>query len=236
MTNLNEQIVKYYQDRVKKSGCRDFLWQVGKTVNGKEVSADQVKLIISGIKQKLQLTAEDVVLDIGCGNGLLTKEIAEDVLTVTGIELTAELYQIAVKYNNKDNIVYRNEDFLECAKKYQGMSFNKVYLYEVIQHLDYKSALTLFSTLDQITTNGASIFVGGILDEGKREVFFNTPERKLMLFDSLVAGKDPLGTWYHKEYFEYLAERLDMQALCFDQNINLYTSHYRFDCLLQKHG
>ena len=72
MSNI---IKKYYRERIIKEGSNNFLWQVGKTVDGKEVPRDQVDLIIKTIASRLQLEKGDIVLDIGSGNGLLTKNI-----------------------------------------------------------------------------------------------------------------------------------------------------------------
>jgi hypothetical protein len=64
--------------------------------------------------------------------------------------------------------------------------------------------------------------------------FFDTEERKRQYFDSLLSGTDPLGTWYYKDYFKYLAKRHGLGFECMDQKHELYTGHYRFDCLLWK--
>lgn len=231
---MREKIKQYYQNRVKNDDPNSLLWQVGKTVNGKEVSREQVELIIQTIVGRLKLGKTDIVIDIGCGNGLLTREISEYVSEVTGLELTPELYVIAKEYNSAENISYVNSDVLDIDTARTGAKFTKVYLYEVIQHLDYREADTLFAKLNDITADNATIFIGGVLDVEKKWMFFDTEERRCMYFTGLLSGCDSLGTWYHRDFFNFLAKKHNLYAECIAQESKLYTSHYRFDCLLRR--
>jgi len=231
---MSEKIKHYYSERVKNDKRDNFLWQVGKTVNGEEVPSEQIEIIINTIASRLKLDKIDNTLDIGCGNGLLTNKISEYVSDITGIELTRELYEIAEEYNSSDNISYANCNVLDFEVMGHGKFFSKVYLYEVIQHLNYREVDLLFSKLTGITTDDPMIFIGGILDVEKKWVFFDTVERRYMYFDGLLSENDPLGTWYHRDFFTCLAKKHNLNVECFDQDRNLYTSHYRFDCVLRK--
>lgn len=231
---IDHSVKKYYSDRVKKNSRTDFLWQVGKTVNGEEVSCEQLELIVNNIVKRLDLSAKDVVLDMGCGNGLLTKEVAKHVQKIVGLDSTAELYDIAVEYNASNNISYINENIFDLNLKQHANKFSKIYLYEVIQHLSLSESSDLLTVLNSITSKKSIIFIGGILDADKKWEFFNTDERKAAYFDSLLQGMDPLGTWYYKGYFKYLAEKHNLNFECIKQDDKLYTSHYRFDCVLWK--
>jgi cyclopropane fatty-acyl-phospholipid synthase-like methyltransferase len=231
---MSEKTRQYYRERVKNHDRDKFLWQVGKTVNGEEVSREQIELILKTIVNRLQLDKSDIALDIGCGNGLLTKEISRYVSKITGIELTPELYEIAKEYNSASNISYINYDVLGTNAMGYDNQFTKVYLYEVIQHLNFQEVDALFAKLNEITADRATIFIGGILDVEKKWMFFDTVERRCLYFKGLLSGSEPLGTWYHKEFFSFLANKHNMNGECLSQENNLYTSHYRYDCLLQK--
>lgn len=231
---MSEQIKQYYRERVKNNDRNNFLWQVGKTVGGREVSNEQIELIVKNIASRLQFDKSDVVLDIGCGNGLLTKKISRYVSKVTGIDLTPELYEIAKQYNLTDNITYINGDVLNFNIVERDEKFTKVYLYEVIQHLNYREVDTLFTKLKNITVSKAIIFIGGILDVEKKWDFFDTVERRCSYFAGLLSGSDPLGVWYHKDFFNCLSKKHNLHVEYVAQENKLYTCHYRFDCLLRR--
>lgn len=231
---MDHSVKKYYSERVKKNSRTDFLWQVGKTINGENVSPEQLELIVQTIVERLDLSGKDKVLDLGCGNGLLTKKISTYTQEITGLDLTTELYNIALEYNASNNIRYINENIFDLDVKQYDEAFSKVYLYEVLQHLSLVQSDKLVEILNNITTRNSVIFIGGILDMDKKWNFFDTVERKCQYFDSLLSGTDPLGSWYYKDYFKYLAKRHNLGFECMDQKGELYTSHYRFDCLFWK--
>lgn len=49
---------------------------------------------------------QDVVLDIGCGNGFLTYDVAKKARSVTAIDLNKDNIEFAQRNFNKDNIKY----------------------------------------------------------------------------------------------------------------------------------
>ena len=203
---MNNKVQQYYCERINKNESNNFLWQVGKTVNGKVVSEDHLEIIIKTIINRLKLNKNDNLLDVGCGNGLLTKKIAEYVFSATGVELTPELFEIANKYNLGNNIRYINDNILKFDEK-DTKKYSKVYLYEVIQHLNYQEANELFYKLNEITVSNATIFIGGVLDVEKKWEFFDSEERRGVYFTSLLSGGSSLGTWYYKGFFKFLAEK-----------------------------
>ena len=83
---MDHSVKKYYSERVKKNSRTDFLWQVGKTINGENVSPEQLELIVQTIVERLDLSGKDKVLDLGCGNGLLTKKISTYTQEITGLD------------------------------------------------------------------------------------------------------------------------------------------------------
>jgi cyclopropane fatty-acyl-phospholipid synthase-like methyltransferase len=231
---VSEDVKKYYRDRVLKAEFSSLLWQVGKTVSGVDVPDGQIEIIISAISNSLQLDVADKVLDIGSGNGLLTKKIATIVSSVTGVELTAELYDVAMQRSLGKNIKYLNMNIYDFLNVPQKLDFNKIYLYEVLQHFNYQKTDELFSALDSTCKSGTEIFVGGIPDLSKVWDFFNNRKRKSRYYSGLVSGKDPIGTWYHKNFFDCLAFKYGFQFEILDQQSDLYTSHYRYDCVFKK--
>ncbi|WP_339136366.1 MAG: class I SAM-dependent methyltransferase [Candidatus Electrothrix sp. GW3-4] len=231
---MREDIKRYYRERLNNTKGKNTLWQVGKTVNGKEITDEQVNLIVATIAKRLNIQKTDFVLDIGCGNGLLTKKISGYVSEIVGLELTLELFDVSNLISRADNITYINSDIFDFDINSHKKSFDKIYLYEVIQHIDYKDADDFFSKLNDIAGENTSIFIGGVLDIEKKWSFFDSFERRCDYFSGIISGRNPLGTWYHKDFLKYLGKKYNFEAICFSQEESLYTAHYRFDCLLNR--
>src|SRR5271166_6071040 len=84
----------------------DSLVQVGKTVGGVPVSIDFVSLIANSIRTALKLARADAVLELCCGNGLITFEIAKVCTKITGIDFSEPLIATARQRYARRNICY----------------------------------------------------------------------------------------------------------------------------------
>lgn len=225
-----DNIEQYYTSRVLESD--DLFWQVGKTVNDQPVGKEQLALITNQIIHMLELKNSDYVIDLGCGNGLVTKEIAPFVSKITGIERNQALYQQACRINDSPNQRFVNKDILD--KQAFDEQVNKVYCYEVVQHLTHQQLELLLINMRTVVPPNVLFFLGGIPEEEKKWAFYDSVERKNSLSKALLdRGNDPIGTWFFREFFYYLAKKLGIDAVIVEQSPNLYTAHYRFDCLLK---
>ncbi len=65
------------------------------------------------IAQNLQLVPQDVVVEIGPGSGLLTRELLKYGAQVIGVEIDHRLYQILEEYLKSEKLLIFCEDFLK---------------------------------------------------------------------------------------------------------------------------
>jgi len=84
--------------------------------------------------------ADDVVLDIGCGNGFLTRDLAEKAKSVTGIEINKNNIELARKEFNRDNIKYICGD--ACQYDF-GEKFDVIVLSNLLEHVEDRIAFLL---------------------------------------------------------------------------------------------
>jgi hypothetical protein len=85
----------------------DHLRQVGKTVGGVPIPREQVSLMTGAIAERLDLKSSDVLLDLCCGNGLITSRLAECCRRVVGIDFSEPLLDIARTRPHAGNVVYQ---------------------------------------------------------------------------------------------------------------------------------
>ncbi|MFA9424045.1 MAG: class I SAM-dependent methyltransferase [Sedimentibacter sp.] len=66
--------------------------------------------VIEDIKQELNLTSYETILDVGCGTGALCSVLSDKGLTVTGVDGAEKMLNIAIKKpeNKKINFVHTN--------------------------------------------------------------------------------------------------------------------------------
>ncbi|MEM8892160.1 MAG: class I SAM-dependent methyltransferase, partial [Bacteroidota bacterium] len=79
----------------KKALHEDPHVQVARTRAGKQSDQLELKKIASYIKEKLELSHEDTLLDLCCGNGMLSKELSPFVKELLGVDFSEPHIEIA---------------------------------------------------------------------------------------------------------------------------------------------
>ncbi len=209
------------------------LKQVGKTVNGQEVGIEQVMIWVHSIVSALSIGHEDNVADLCCGNGLITRIIANRCRNMTGVDFSEKLIQYARHVNDGANICYQVGNVAELAEGYfSGIS--KVYMYEAVQHLSAQDFEKLLSHIHRSSDVNA-FFVGGIPDIERFDIFYDTEEKRAFHKEREDAGKPHIGKWWSRDELTQVVERNGLKAAILSQGPELYCSHFRFDCLITRY-
>jgi len=116
------------------------------------------ELIAPETERLLNLKSGDKLLDVGCGNGLFARKIAEQGIKVIAFDFSESNIKIAKKYNDT-NIEYLTldatlkSDLLKLGvKKFEGVVSNMVFM-------DMPDITCLFSTVKELLTEkGAFVF------------------------------------------------------------------------------
>lgn len=80
---------------------------------------------------------EDRVLDIGCGNGSLAKDVAMHAKSVTGIDIDEKLIEKAKRKNPAPNLTYTTGD---ATKDLSHEKFDVIIMSNVLEHIDERVA------------------------------------------------------------------------------------------------
>jgi len=94
-----------HYDTISSQFDGSLLKQVGKTVNGQEIPELQVKLIVENIAKVLRLNSCDYIIDLCCGNGLITRQLAPLVKDIVGVDYTLNLIDAAKKCGSSSNVL-----------------------------------------------------------------------------------------------------------------------------------
>ena len=97
---------RHWNGVVKRTGPEDFLRQVERTIGGEPMDKQQIFLSVQAACETLQLEATDYLLDLCCGNGLITVRLAAVCHSVDGVDFSSDLIRIAKLHHAASNIRY----------------------------------------------------------------------------------------------------------------------------------
>ncbi len=212
----------------------DFLRQVGHTVGGTPYSRSEFEAMIASIRGALQLGPDDVLLDVCCGNGVVTTELAKHCARVVGIDFSAPLIDIARRFHGRDNVVYRRMNAL--AQDDEALAtdgpFSRVLIYAALQHFGPEDLERLLTGLLKHASVSSVILLGAVLDSARKHLFLDTPEKRELYRTYRIEGRDRLGTWWDKDFVRQVCQRLGLPCVIDDSSPGRAGGHYRFDAVI----
>lgn len=228
----------FWDDYPAKVGPTEYFKQVGKTVNGAPITPVQFETLINDISQLLSLNQDDVVLDLCCGNGLITRELATKCMQVVGVDFSELLIQRAQETTPNSNIKYIQMDVRQIRKlstEYPHY-FTKVLWYEALAFFEPRDLVEILDALKLMTQQDAVVLIGSVLDAERRWNFFNTFKRKLLYIIKIVLlGREVgLGKWWRRKEVAAACEKTGYQHEFHYQSQSLHTAHYRIDIRLTR--
>ncbi|MFC1618623.1 class I SAM-dependent methyltransferase [Candidatus Neomarinimicrobiota bacterium] len=188
------------------------------------------------IASHLDLQPGDSLLDLCCGNGLITANLASKCSTAVGIDYSEPLLTVAKRDHQRDNIIYIHASILDLDHKVLSADgrFSKIMMYEALQHFKKRDLSRILQVISSLTTDDALILIGSIPDRIRKRNFYNTPKRQLVALWRQLTGRDSIGSWWTSKEISRIARQRGFHSQVLTQNQNLHTSHYRFDVLLRK--
>jgi 2-polyprenyl-3-methyl-5-hydroxy-6-metoxy-1,4-benzoquinol methylase len=208
----------------------DVLRQVGKTVGGQPVPASVLEVIMSDVVPALQLNRADSLLDLCCGNGLITERCAALCHHTIGVDFSAPLIHTANQRRSRPNVAYVQADVRALPA---GLGrYSKVLLYEGIQHLTAEDVDRVLEQLRESHAPGAPILFGSVPERDRIWNFYDTLERRAEYQLRAAEGTEAIGHWWTKAELSDVGRRWGYQVQILTQHPTLHTAHYRFDGLL----
>ena len=232
-TIQNERDWRAYWDTIGERASRDdYLRQVGRTVGGEPLSEEQTPLLVAAILRALEPAASDVLLDLCCGNGLVTIELAPLFGWVVGADYSLELIETARERFAAPNITYLHRPAAEVGPgDFPAGRPTKVCMNSALQLFNKPDFEALLAALNQLREGPMDLFFTDVPDADRLFAFYNTPERRAEYERRRAEGTEAIGTWWEQTDVMQVLDRAGYDAVVVELAPDRYASHYRFDLL-----
>lgn len=205
--------------------------QVGRTLKGKIISIENWDRSVDEIIKNINLNDKHVVLDLCCGNGLLSKEIAPKCKNLTSVDYSKKLLDNFV--TNAKNIEKINSDALEL--NFDNERFDVIIIYFAIQHFTEKEAIEIIGKCKKWLKTDGLLFIGDIPDLTKKWQFYSNKKYRQNYIRSIVEEDPIIGTWFDKEYFISIGDYYNFsKTTIIKQKEYMINNKLRFDVLFKK--
>ncbi len=215
--------------------------QVGRIRKGLTVQAPIVEAITARISSLLDLQPSDHLLDLCCGNGMLTFPLADNCQQVVGVDISSEQIALAEAHASKDNIRYHLADVTKLLQDPafptiapQG-GFDKINLYFSFQYFDTqtKGKAALKAMLHFLKEDGI-LLLGDVPEQKYFNTFYPTLKSKIKYHLKRLIQQDDMGKFWNEKTLKQIAHSLGAQIERIEQPAHLPYADYRCDYLIRK--
>ena len=211
----------------------DLFYQVGKTVDKAPISIDEFSSMIKNIVESLDLDKDDILLELCCGNGLLTYLLSNFTKHIYAFDFAKHMIENAKKFKQKENITYAVGDAKSNFFKLFGENPNpgKILMNDSLAYFSYEDLASIITLLINKIEN-FSFYITGIPCEELKWEFYNTDERKKAYLSDVERGdlyNNGMGRWWSVDEIEQLAKKFNLRYLI-EKPSKFY--NYRMNVLL----
>ena len=220
-----------HKEYPKNCAPDDFWGQVKRTVKGEPVSQNQIDMIVGAIRNGLSISHEDVVLDIGCGNGALSRYFFDDCSQLLGIDFSEYLISVAkANFENPPFFTFKASDAASYVDtEPEPTRFTKALCYGCFTYLTFVDAEHVLRQLSERFLNIKTLYIGNLPDKESAHFFYPEGTDFSSLLDD---NTSPIGIWRSKEEMRELAFASEWDVRFNTMPTDFYSAHYRYDAIL----
>lgn len=220
-----------YEYRPRALAADDFLGQVNRTVGGQPVGAEQIELLVAAVRAGLQLSSDDVLLDLACGNGAITRYLYDECSAVLGVDMSQYLISVAkANFEQPPRFTYlQAEGSAYVRAEPEPGRFTKVLCYGSLQYFSFEACETVLSALRERFTRVERVFIGNLPDRERAASFYGGVRPSDATLDDHT--EEP-GRWLSQRQLRELAASAGWRAEFSLMPAEFFGSSYRYDALL----
>ena len=202
-----------------------------KQVQRDVISKTQFVLIEKHICDLLKINSNDELLDVCCGNGMITKKIAKHCKHTVGIDFSAKLIQDAQVNNECKKLKFKEENAVLLSDSLH-QKFDKILLYFSFQYFNYCEGLQVVAELKKHLKPGGIILIGDIPDHKKLWSYYDSFLKRVFFVKQWICKQPKMGKFWSEKELMALASNNELKGVFLEQPSSLPHSHYRIDFIL----
>lgn len=196
-------------------------------------------ILTKEVQEKLKLDKNDVLLDVGCGGGVLTAALAPWVRSIDSIDYSNAMIERAKKWEDYfKNIRFRQGNLLNLTDIFKKDSFTKLLVFSVLQYLNnYEDVRKSLKEINRVLNDRGIAFIGHNPDIEKRGAHLKSYEKLNLPKEELDRAMEleDKRLWLDFAVIEDIAKEEGFKS-CSRAEIdsNLFQSTHMFDFVLIK--
>lgn len=222
---------RVYTQKVEQADD-DLLFQVGHTEGGRAISAAQFAAMVDDLRALLDLSPEDKLLDLCCGNGAVTAALAPEVTATIGVDLVEELIAVARRQNTTGAHVRYLQCDLRRLSELPALDeepFSRVLFFAALQHFKPADFKPLMREILRRSRPDVVIVIGFVPEAGKQRFLLNTPRKRLYNWYLRAIGRDAFGYWWSRAQLTQACAELGLSCSFHPVDSSLRAASHRFN-------
>src|ERR1700739_4112399 len=142
---MNDAYWKKYWDTAAED--EDLHKQVKRTKGGQAVDEKSFSILLEEIDKNMQLHGNDVLLDLCCGNGLITRHLAQKCAVIIGVDFSDKLINQMKSQDELGNMIGIESDVTKI--QFGENTFDKVLMYAGAQYVSSREIINLFQSVNR---------------------------------------------------------------------------------------
>lgn len=208
----------------------DFHRQVGRTFQQQPYSPVQMDHLVNRLLQYLDGTSDQRLLDVACGNGLLTSRLSSHYAAVVALDFSRPLIDVARTHFARANIVYMVGDATDLSA-IRG-PFDRALISAAFQHFDQTQARQVLTQLRALIADDGRLVVGDIADADRRNLFYRGMRGRWRDWADTIRRRPIIGEWWSPQSFATLASREGWSVDVRYQDAHSPNHYFRYDAIL----
>jgi len=196
-------------------------------------NAESLKQIEDNICELINLRNEDSLLDVCCGNGLITKYLAARCRKIIGVDFSDQMINTANKQRLLPNIEFIKEDALYLNNSIKE-KFDIIILYFSFQYFNRSQGEKAILEIKKLLKPKGKILIGDIPNKNKIWMFYDTPIKRFFYIKQMLLNQSKMGKFWSEKEMKEISKKLNLKGTYIEQPTNLPHSHYRFDYLFEQ--
>lgn len=206
--------------------------QVARIINGEFLDSEMISRIALRVAKQLELTADDLVLDLCCGNGMLTNQLSKYCRQIDAVDISRIMIQNAKKKYESGKIQFNVADVIKfvSSKKY-----DKILLYFSFQYFDsFELGERVVKNILKMSHSSTIVLLGDIPDRSRLHYYFKRPFDRLKYFIKSKFFISDMGKFWSREELDKICMNNHLHGSYFLQEDWQPYSVYRFDYIIRR--